>query len=162
MSSRLFWRVWLLALGLGTGLVLVLTGAPPVAPQSVPAGATAAAASLPEPAALPQIPARLAELTVAAQALPWGADAKAPVAAKEPPPRWSVAGTFAQAGTRRVTIRFENDKLPQVHLGAGDVLPDGRRIKAVERFRLSLLDEASGEENWVTLVDLVPSSVKSP
>lgn len=144
MTTVQLWRGWLLALAAGIALIVSLGGTAPK--PFAPRAPSPARLEMPELPVRADDPADLAEL--AASPI-WGLDAKTPVV-KEPPLAWSLAGVFAVNDRRRVTLRFEQDKQPPRHLATGDALPDGRRIKAIERDRVLVTGE-EGKEEWLSI-----------
>lgn len=154
MSPRTLWRGWLLALGLGS--VALALWRPPVPSQS--------AAAVPEPAgelAPPALPRRdlpVEVMLAQAQELPWGVQAK-PKAANEAGeaaqgPAWRVVGALMGPKGPRVALQFEQDPATLRYLAEGENLPDGRRLRRIERTRALVFDPASKKEVWMGLSDI--------
>lgn len=117
-----------------SGAVLVLTDppAPPPAPVQ-------AATPLPRLPAVPAVEDSSPALALLATTTMWGPRpaagvAAAGVAAPAPPAsRWRVSGTLWRQGQWRLVLQDDERLAPAQILGAGDVLPDGRRVLEVRR-----------------------------
>lgn len=173
-DGRLLWRGWALVLALGLVLVWALVqGGAALSEHGAgqpPGGAPARAEGAAVLVVVPPVVSTTA-LTGAAvqlQDFPWGPEARKPVllkpgaTGKAAPPalRWQAQGTFLGIdGKRRLLVRFEGDKQAHQFLGAGQVLPNGWVLHAVERFEVTVIDPATNEQTqlpWADLMKVAP------